>query len=477
MKSQAGWVDGTRDIAHSPAVTVPSENGGQSAVSYSKDRLLCVAIEVALIVAIFLAVAGFGGSEPLSWSISQDLIFLAAIGLVLRGRESRRNRSMLALLAMAAIAIWVLIQWIASRHGRIGLDPYAIRFRGLAFAAALSGFFVALRVSRDRAARNRLALSVIGLGAFESLYGLAQNPGGWQYIWAYRRIYYTGSATGTYINHNHFAGLLEMILPLTLALAFYHWSKGAHQRQARRSWGDLVAQFGHPEVLKSIVLVLLAVLIFVAIAFSLSRMGLVCAIFSLLVLGALAYATRRATRVNWKFLLASLVLGGAAAAWIGVGPVVEHFERLSQDESFSATNRTEGRLALWRDVIQLIGAHPVTRVGLGCFEFAFTRFQSSELTLIIDHAHNDYLELAAEIGIPAAAVVFSLIVMVLVRATRASLRIVSHRDRAVVVGSIAGACALLVHSTVDFNLYIPANALLFAVLLGVSYSVSAERLQ
>jgi O-antigen ligase len=142
-----------------------------------------------------------------------------------------------------------------------------------------------------------------------------------------------------------------------------------------------------------------------------------------------------------------------------------------------ATNRTEGRLALWRDVIQLIGAHPVTRVGLGCFEFAFTRFQSSELALIIDHAHNDYLELAAEIGIPAAAVVFSLIVIVLVRATRASLRIVSHRDRAVVVGSIAGACALLVHSTVDFNLYIPANALLFAVLLGVSYSVSAERLQ
>jgi len=449
-----------------------------------QNRIFRHAIETTFIAAIFLAVAGFGGTEPVSWAISQDLIFLVAAALLLHRRETSadrngsRGKSLPVLLTLAALVIWVVVQWLGSRYGKIGIDSYAIKARGLAFAAGLAGFFVALEISRHRAARQRLALSLIALALFESLYGLAEYPGGWQYIWTYRRIYYVGSATGTFINHNHFAGLLEMILPLSLALALYHWGRASHHSR-QRSLRDFLDRLGHPEILKSLLLLLVAVLLFVAIVFSLSRMGLVSALFSLAVLAMLASVGRRFGRVNWKLLAACLAIGAAITVWIGAGPVVEHFARLSHDEPLAAES-SGGRVAEWKSVAKLIRQHPWTGVGLGCFEFAFTRFQSAQLTLIADHAHNDYLELAAELGIPAAAVFFALVFFVVARAARATLRAQSNPtrssfspsnlERALTIGAVAAASALLVHSTADFNLYIPANALVFAVLLGMAYS-------
>jgi|HubBroStandDraft_1064217.scaffolds.fasta_scaffold10453_2 O-antigen ligase len=456
----------------------------------AQNRIFHHAIEATFIAAIFLAVAGFGGTEPVSWAISQDLIFLLAAALLLHRPELNADRkespdrtgctgkNLPALLILASLVIWVVAQWLGSRYGVIGVDSYAIKARGLAFAAGIAGFFVALEISRHRAARKRLALSLIGLALFESLYGLAEYPGGWQYIWTYHRIYYTGSATGTYINHNHFAGLLEMILPLCLALALYHWRRASHHSR-QRSFRDFLDRLGHPEILKSLVLLLVAVLLFVAIVFSLSRMGLVSALFSLAVLAALASVGRRFGRVNWKLLAACLAIGAAITVWIGAGPVVDHFARLSHDEPLAAET-SEGRVAEWKSVAKLIRLHPWTGVGLGCFEFAFTRVQSTQLTLIADHAHNDYLELAAELGIPAAGVFFSLVFFVVVRAARAALRAQSsltrsnfspsNLERALTIGAVAAASALLVHSAADFNFYIPANALVFAVLLGMAYS-------
>lgn len=455
-----------------------------------QTRIFRHAVETTFIAAIFLAVAGFGGTEPISWAISQDLIFLVAAALLLHrpepnadrnespNRAGRTEKTLPALLILAALVIWVVMQWLGSRYGIIGIDSYAIKARGLAFAAGIAGFFVALEISRRRAARKRLALSLIGLALFESLYGLAEYPGGWQYIWTYHRIYYVGSATGTYINHNHFAGLLEMILPLCLALALYHWRRASHHSR-QRSFRDFLDRLGHPEILKSLVLLLVAILLFVAIMFSLSRMGLVSALVSLAILAVLASVGRRFGRVNWKLLAACLAIGAAITVWIGAGPVVDHFARLSHDEPLAAET-SDGRVAEWKSVAKLIRRHPWTGVGLGCFEFAFTRFQSTQLTLIADHAHNDYLELAAELGIPGAAVFFSLVFFVVVRAARATLRAQSNAtrsnfspsnvERALTIGAVAAASALLVHSTADFNLYIPANALVFAVLLGMAYS-------
>jgi len=272
--------------------------------------------------------------------------------------------------------------------------------------------------------------------------------------------------------HNHFAGLLEMILPLTLGLAFYFWQSARH-RSRRRTWRSLVEFMGQPEIVKCFLLLFVAAVLLVAIVFSFSRMGMISALVSLGAMAAIVWTGRRRSRLPVALILLLLAGGIAAAVWVGVGPVVEHFEQLPQNEPLVST--TQGRVAAWSDTLKLIRAHPWTGVGLGCFQYAFTAMQSAQLTYLIDHAHNDYLELAVELGLPCAAVLIGGTFWLAVRPLCASLRARSSLARGLALGSFGAVVALLVHSVADFNLYIPANALVFAVILGIGYAMSLDQ--
>jgi putative inorganic carbon (hco3(-)) transporter len=291
------------------------------------------------------------------------------------------------------------------------------------------------------------------------------------YIWGVPRRYYVGSATGSFINHNHFAGLLETILPFALGLSFYHW-QGARHRARRRTLRFFIENLGRPEILKCALLLFVAGVLLVAIVFSFSRMGMISALVSLGAMAAVVWIGRRRSPLPAALILVLLAGGITAVAWVGVGPVVEHFEQLPQNEPLARAS--QGRVAAWRDTLQLIRAHPWTGVGLGCFRYAFTAVQSTELTYLVDHAHNDYLEMAAELGLPCAALFLAAIVWLAARALRASLRARSSLALALALGSFGAIVALLAHSFADFNLEIPANALVFAVVLGIGYAMSRD---
>ena len=366
-----------------------------------------------------------------------------------------------------ALGAWIAVQWLASRIGRIGIDAYSIQTQGLALAADIVAFFVVLEIARDRASRKGFALFLVGLGLFEAFYGLAQYLAGWNYIWNVPRRFYIGSATGSMINHNHFAGLLEMILPLALGFSIYYWQT-ARRGSRRRTWRSLAANLGSSDIAKSFLHLLAAAILFLAIVFSFSRMGMISMLVSLGVMAAVVWIGKGHSPLPAALILLLIAGGIAAVVWVGVGPVAEHFEQLSRNEPLAGG---EGRIALWRDVLALIREHPWTGVGLGCFEHAFTRVQSVQLTYVADHAHNDYLEAAAELGIPAAAILFATFFWLAARSLQASLRVRSSLARSLALGSLGGVTALLVHSLADFNLRIPANALVFAVILGLGYAM------
>jgi O-Antigen ligase len=279
------------------------------------------------------------------------------------------------------------------------------------------------------------------------------------------------SISENYINHNHFSGLLEMILPLSLMLALYYAQKSRRHPRAR-SRGEFFSGLGRPDLLKCLLLLLASIVILLGIVFSLSRMGMISMLASLALLALIIWFGRRRNPQPLGFILALLLCGAAGAAWLGASPVVRHFQALSHDDPLERA--TEGRRALWADTVQLIRARPWTGSGLGCFEIAFTRFQSVELDYTLDHAHNDFLEFAAELGIPAAALLFVALFWVEARSLQAGLLARSSLSRAHALGAFAGAGALLVHSLADFNLQIPANALVFCSLLGMGYAVSLE---
>jgi O-antigen ligase len=435
-------------------------------------RLPRKAFEFAFFAAIAIAVGGFGGTVPVAWGISEILVFALGLILVLFPEKTAAGTPYRKLLWFPAVlAAWIFVQWLLSRAGRIAADPYAVESRGLAVVTALVAFFVALEIAKFRESRRRFVFFLIALGVFEALYGLAEYLAGWQYIWNVPRRYYRTAATGTYVNHNHFAGFLEMVMPLALALALYHWRKS--RRRSRRSISGLLELLGDSERLKSLLFALAAALMLVSIVFSFSRMGMIAVLFSLAVMAAVISTTRRrdasaATPVRALLIVSFLVAAVAIVAWLGVGPVVHRFELLPQNEPLAVGG--QGRVALWHETLPLLRAHPWAGIGLGGFPYAFTRLQHMKLTFVFDYAHNDYLQMAIELGIPCAAALFALLYWLVFRTLLAGVRSRSEFTRAVALGSLAGAAALLLHSAADFNLYIPANALVFASVLGLGYA-------
>jgi O-antigen ligase len=256
-----------------------------------------------------------------------------------------------------------------------------------------------------------------------------------------------------------------MILPLALCLAFYQWQSAGH-RSRRTTWRMVLENLARSEPLDCFLLVLIATVLLVSLVFYFSRMGLISMLVSLGVMAGVVWTDRRHSPLPVALILLLLAGGVAAAAWVGVGPVVERFEQLPRNEHLSGG--IEGRVALWKDAVKLIQRHPWTGVGLGSFEYAFANVQSIRLTYIADHAHNDYFELTSEMGLPCAELLFSLFFWLAARMLQASL------TRALSIGTLGSTSALLVHSVADFNLYIPANAQMFSVILGLGYALSLD---
>jgi O-antigen ligase len=121
---------------------------------------------------------------------------------------------------------------------------------------------------------------------------------------------------------------------------------------------------------------------------------------------------------------------------------------------------------VWADTLRLIRERPLG-AGLGAFEAAYTKVQTVDVNARVDYAHNDYLQLAAELGPVAALLFWAMIFALGARTLRASWTAASPARQSIALGATGALAALLLHSLTDFNLYIPANALVFSVVLGL----------
>ena len=118
----------------------------------------------------------------------------------------------------------------------------------------------------------------------------------------------------------------------------------------------------------------------------------------------------------------------------------------------------------------MIRRHPFLGTGLGSFSVAYPSVQTAFLNLLVDHAHCDYLEVATELGLPGAILVFGSIFWVLARTAHRYRKAEERFDKAISLACVGSIGAILVHSMADFNLYIPANALVFTIILAMAWS-------
>src|SRR6201998_1958048 len=417
-----------------------------------------------LSIAIWIAVLAFGGTSPPLFLLTQITILGLGVFVLFVSLRSPLTQVHFPWVAPVFLISLVLLQisplppilarlfglWGDASAGRmrhtISVAPYQTLSHLLLLVTYLTAFYLVLLVCEDRTAKRQLIYSLVALGAFEAFYGLVQYLTGWQQIFAYVKKYYLEDATGTYINRNHFAGLLEMVLPFALALALR--LADALRRTALRGERPLRA-FLCPTELPSLVFWLfVATVIFVALIFSRSRMGFISAVASLIVILALLGTSSLSARIRYVAAGLFFLTVVGLIVWIGTDPVITRFETLGQEYSQSGQNR----VSIWRDTLKLIGQHPFLGTGLGTFSVAYTSVQTAFLGLRVDHAHCDYLELVSELGLPGGIFVFGSILWVLAKAVRHYRRADDRYDSAVCLGCIGRIVAMLVQRVGDLYL-------------------------
>src|SRR6267154_3104652 len=444
-------------------------------------------LEVGLIGAVCVAVLAFGGTAPSFFAVAQVIILGLGILFVLSGRFSRVPSAHIPITSPLLLLAFVLLQvcplpvslaplfgrtpddLVGESHFTVSMAQYQTVSHLLLLVTYLTAFFLTLVLCRDPNAKRRLVFAMLSLGVFEALYGLIQYLTGWQQIFTYVKKYYLEEATGTYINRNHFAGFLEMILPFAVVLAL-RWAALLF-KDASSGTATLRKIASRTELLSLVLWLFLATLLFVALVLSRSRMGIISILVSLVAILALAGTASMParTRVPVATLFFLGVLG--LIVWIGIDPVMSRFDTLGQEYNFSDQNR----ISIWRDTLGLILHHPLLGTGLGSFSVVYPSVQTVFLTLLVDHAHCDYLEVATDLGLPGAILAFGSIFWVLAQTARRYRKTEESFDKAVILGCIGSVAAILVHSVADFNLYIPANALVFTIVLAIARSTAHSR--
>ncbi len=448
-------------------------------------------IEIALAVIIVGATLAFGGVQPLTYSLLEIAVF--AILATVLVKQTRRGRIQLAApvwtLIFAGLVVCQMIplptSWIKSLNPQrllpsnirglepglhslttLSIYPHATALDLAKLLAYISAFILAAYVFDSRQRKSLLVRVLIFLGLFEAAYGIVQYLTGWQKIFSYQKIYYTNSGTGTFINHNHFAGFLELTFPFMLASVFYYfqiWQEGRRRGPARRDSAAMTSAG-----VQVLLLGFLFIVTIIAVIFSRSRGGILATFLTIVFIGLLAQLKTK--KKAWMLGLAVFVLIAVGyGLWIGLNPVVSRFMAFKGGVNYL---EAEGRLSFWQSSLGLIRQHPVFGIGLGAFQWAFSHFQTTFLTYTVDHAHNDYVEIIAETGILGAALLFIPILGLLARMIHSFLTDSRRYRPSVTLGCIGATLALLIHSVTDFNLHVPANALVFAVVLGIGYKAA-----
>lgn len=434
-----------------------------AAYETTNDRL-SKTIGAGLLIAVVFAALAHGAVEPWSLLILEGMIVALLVIWLIKVLGDKRLKLDIphTALPIAALAALGLLQSVAFTDGsgrwrslskNVGDTRAAVTvliFLLICFLIA-SNFFS----TRERLSALKHFLVIYGLAM--ALFALVQHFS-WNGRFYWLRPTEATSAFGPFANHNHFAGYMELLIPLPIALIITR----AVRTELRVLYGFAAMMMG------------------VAAVLSLSRGGIISVVASMMFLVLMSVRSirrrentsgkRRVPQVASQVAVVVAIIGVICAGifWIGADPVIN---RVTQGQPVSGESQREtffsSRGWVWRDTATMIRSNPLLGVGLGAYETAFSIYTKGDGSLRVPQAHNDYLQIVADCGVVGGLIALWFIVAVF----RAVARGISSHDplyAGLALGSGAGLFGLLVHSLFDFNLQLPSNALLFLVLTAVA---------
>ncbi len=328
-------------------------------------------------------------------------------------------------------------------------------------------FFGLIQVLNSRKRIEALVILILILACFDTLYGLMETYSGSHHIWWYKKKSYLEDVTGTYINHNHFAGLMEMCLLLAAAYVASlserkrkRKTAARHKTSLRRRISQLLS--GEQRFNKRILVLFSAVVIGIGLFFSSSRGGILAASGAMLCM-SLLFVFRKAHRQKGLILLFLFLIISVYALHIGADYTLGRFEYF--DQSFKERSRYA------KKTLDMFYDYKTTGVGVGNFRYAYPKYQAIEDRIFyMRHATNDWVEFLADAGIIGMCLLLAGISYYLYRIMKLWKKRTDPFAIGLGVAPVAAMTAIAIHSYSDFNLHFPANFLVLVAIVAIGYS-------
>jgi O-antigen ligase len=413
------------------------------------------AIFYALLALLALTPLPYGAVEAWSTALWEVCVFAVVLMWgVLAVKEGRlklaANPLALPMIALLVVAIVQILPIVEGERQTISFDAYVTSQAAIKILASICFFLLfATFVNNDE--RRKLAAGVIiAVCVVIALVGIGQSYIG-KALWQ-RGMF------GPFVNRNHFAGFLVMGVGLA---------------------GGLIVG----RVVKQLVLAVYAscaLALGAGVALSASRGGVLALAAEIVFLALITIPTFISSRKKsspgrsglWLRSAAALILGFAAFAGatllVGSEGLVQNLSQTqSEVQGELPASERFSRRDIWSATARLIKDHPVVGVGLGAYQFAYTRYDQSSGAQRVEQSHNDYLQIVADAGIVGGVIALVFVILLFARGFSAAQ---THKPqkRAIVLGALAGCFAIAVHSFVDFNLQITSNAQLFLALAALA---------
>jgi O-antigen ligase len=332
--------------------------------------------------------------------------------------------------------------------GRVTVYGFASKNSLFVFLACGICTFVGAQVLNSEESFRKFGIAASGFGFLIAALAIAQaltSPG---------EIYWTVVANspdgvfGPYVNHSHYAGLMEMLIPFPFVLG----------RGRTLPHGLRGAAF------------IAAVVMVASVFMSASRGGIVAVVVELCVMYFLVYRRsedeqhRRHGRQRWANVVSVIAAFGLVAFLGGQ----EMFSRISTLKDPYGNTVGATRIAIAKDCMTMFARHPFLGWGAGVFQEVYPAFRSFSTNLVVNAAHNDYLQLLVEFGLAGFAIAVCFLAVAFHRFKVLAENWKDSWPHAVSFAALLGAIGILVHSFTDFNLQVPANAALFYVMCAVA---------
>jgi len=405
------------------------------------------------------------------WGIAG--LVLAALGLGPLFFGAVQTTGLLVILGctLAAMVLWVVRVWVAKSprilwtpacwavlgfvayawwRYRFAVVEYPARDEVLKITLYATIFFITLNNLYRQEVTQAVVFSVLTLGMILSFYAVFQFVTNSPYVWgAIKPAMFMHRGSATYICPNHFAGYLEMLLPLGIAATFTSRIKDAQR-----------------------VLVGYASLsILVGIGVTVSRGAWISTALALAVM-FIWFARKPQYRLPAIVAMCVMVMGAA----YGLQNAHAIQKRFDQMVTPGTPNDVSSRRLIWNSALELWKSDTTYGVGPGQFDWQFVTRRPTELQWRPANVHNDYLNALVDYGIAGVSIIGLFWILMGVGLVKTwkfvdrnsnDLEVKASNRSAFVMGSTIGLLALLLHSVIDFNFYIPANALQAVVLLAL----------